>query len=187
MRNKPLKPRQAPQRKPTIRRRDERRSEMFRDVVTLFYATTGRLRSLKRLVSASVRLNSADYSIVAALYRLNSESGVRVKEVAEYLHLAPENITTAVQRLVSKKWITKASIPSDGRAVTLHLSATAKKRMDRLTDDLREINELWFERMSTKEIYSLTKYLEAVLDGFDSAHELAKRKLIPKSRDADVD
>jgi DNA-binding MarR family transcriptional regulator len=166
---------------------DKARATMFRDVVTLFYATTGRLRSLKRLVASSIGLNSADYSIVAALYRLNTEQGVRVKEVAEYLHLSPENITTAVQRLVSEKWVVKSDHPSDARAVTLKLSASARKRIDALTTELREINDLWFKEMSTTQIQQLIEYLETVLDGFDIAHEKAKEKFQSKGRSWDVD
>src|SRR5436853_1764876 len=67
------------------------RSAMFRDVVMLLYATTGRLQRLKRVVASSVGLNSAEYSIVAALYRLGPDSGIRVRDVAKYLHMAPDN------------------------------------------------------------------------------------------------
>ena len=54
---------------------------MFRDVVMLFYATSGRLQRLKRLVASSVGLNSAEYSIVAALYRLGPKTGIRVRDL----------------------------------------------------------------------------------------------------------
>jgi DNA-binding MarR family transcriptional regulator len=163
------------------------RAAMFRDVVTLFYATTGRLRSLKRLVASSVGLNSADYSIVAALYRLNTEQGVRIREIAEYLHLSPENVTTAVHRLVSQKWVVKSDHPSDARAVTLKLSAVARRRIDALTTELREINDIWFKEMSTAQIQQLIEYLEAILDGFDAAHEKAKEKFLSKNRSWAID
>ncbi len=149
---------------------------MFRDVVMLFYATTGRLRRLKRLVASSVGLSSADYSIVAALYRLNHQPGVRIKEIADYLHVSPENVTTAVQRLASQGWVKKADHPSDARGVTLRLSSAATKRIDQLTKELREINDIWFAEMSTKEINFLIGYLGKILDGFDSAYERTRDK-----------
>ena len=55
-----------------------RQAMSFRDLVMLFYATTGRLQRLKRVVASSVGLNSAEYSIVAALYRLGPKRGIRV-------------------------------------------------------------------------------------------------------------
>jgi DNA-binding MarR family transcriptional regulator len=158
------------------------RSAMFRDVVMLFYATTDRLRALRRLIASSVDLNAADYSIVAALYRLNHEPGVRVREVADYLHLSPENVTTAVQRLVKAKWIVKAAHPNDARSVTLRLNAEARERIDQLTFELREVNELWFGEMTTAEIKSLIGYLEHVLDGFDRAYDEAREKLQVKPK-----
>jgi DNA-binding MarR family transcriptional regulator len=160
----------------TSRTYSRARSEMFRDLVMLFYATTGRLRTLRRLVASSVGLSSADYSIVAALYRLNHRPGVRIKEIADYLHLSPENVTTAVQRLASQNWVKKADHPSDARGVTLRLSPDATKRIDALTVELREINEIWFANMTTAEIKSLIGYLDKVLDGFDPAHERARDK-----------
>ncbi len=166
--------------RPTSRPYSRARAEMFRDLVMLFYATTGRLRSLRRLVASAVGLSSADYSIVAALYRLNHVPGVRIKEIADYLHLSPENVTTAVQRLASRNWVKKSDDPSDARGVTLRLSADATRRIEALTQELREINELWFAQMTTAEIRSLIGYLDKVLDGFEPAFERVREKFTPK-------
>jgi DNA-binding MarR family transcriptional regulator len=149
---------------------------MFRDVVMLLYATTGRLQRLKRLVASTVDLNPAEYSIVAALYRLGPKAGIRVTDIAQYLHMAPENVTTAVGRLVKTKWVVKAIDPSDARAVTLTLHRTARQRIDRLTAELVDINDVWFRDMTPAEIHELTKYLERVLDGFDAAYQRASDK-----------
>ena len=97
---------------------------MFRDVVLLFYATIGRLQRLRRLIASSVDLNSAEYSIVAALYRLGPKSGVRIREIA--VHMAPENVTTAVGKLVATKWVVKTIDPDDARAVTLYTRPRGK-------------------------------------------------------------
>ena len=148
------------------------RPEMFRDVVMLLYATTGRLQRLRRLVASSVGLSASEYLIVAALQRLGP--GVRVRAIADYLHLAPENVTTAVNKLVSEKWVIKAIDPSDARAVTLRLHASAKKRMDRLTGELRGVNDLWFHEFGAAEMQELKVYLESVLNGFDGAYQRAR-------------
>jgi DNA-binding MarR family transcriptional regulator len=162
------------------------RSAMFRDVVMLLYATTGRLQRLKRLVASTVELNSAEYSIVAALYRLGPQAGIRVRDIAQYLHMAPENVTTAVGRLVKAKWVVKALDPSDARAVTLTLHRSARQRIDRLTEELVEINDVWFRDMAPAEIQQLSKYLERLLDGFDAAYQKASDKFeTPLSRNRD--
>src|SRR5215475_7615902 len=152
------------------------RSAMFRDVVMLLYATTGRLQRLKRVVASSVGLNSAEYSIVAALYRLGPKSGIRVRDIAKYLHMAPENVTTAVGRLVKTKWVVKTIDPSDARAVTLTLHRSARQRIDRLTEELAEVNDVWFRDMTPAEIQQLSKYLEQMVDGFDAAYQRAWEK-----------
>jgi DNA-binding MarR family transcriptional regulator len=152
------------------------RSAMFRDVVMLLYATTGRLQRLKRVIASSVGLNSAEYSIVAALYRLGPNSGIRVRDIAKYLHMAPENVTTAVGRLVKAKWVVKAMDRSDARAVTLTLHRSARQRIDRLTEELAEVNNVWFRDLDPAEIHQLSKYLERILDGFDAAYQRAWEK-----------
>lgn len=163
------------------------RSAMFRDVVMLLYATTGRLQRLKRVVASSVDLNSAEYSIVAALYRLGPNSGIRVRDIAKYLHMAPENVTTAVGRLVKTKWVVKALDPSDARAVTLTLHRSARQRIDQLTEELVEVNDVWFRDMGPAEINQLSKYLERILDGFDAAYQRAWEKFqSPLSRGHDL-
>jgi DNA-binding MarR family transcriptional regulator len=162
--------------RPVASRSPGTRSAMFRDVVMLLYATTGRLQRLKRLVASAVGLNSAEYSIVAALYRLGPKSGIRVRDIAQYLHMAPENVTTAVGQLVKTKWVVKSIDPSDARAVTLTLHRSARQRIDQLTEELVEVNDVWFRDMSPQEIHRLSEYLGRVLDGFDSAYQRASEK-----------
>ena len=145
----------------------------------LLYATTGRLQRMKRLVASTVGLNSAEYSIVAALYRLGPNSGIRVREIATYLHMAPENVTTAVGKLVKTKWVVKVIDQSDARAVTLTLHLSARQRIDRLTEELVEVNDVWFREMTPNQILQLSDYLERVLDGFDSAYQRAWGKFRP--------
>jgi DNA-binding MarR family transcriptional regulator len=170
-------PRSNPSIRPVVGPRSPgARAAMFRDVVMLLYATTGRLQRLKRLIASSVGLNSAEYSIVAALYRLGPNSGIRVRDIAQYLHMAPENVTTAVGRLVKTKWVVKAIDPSDARAVTLTLHRSAWQRIDRLTEELAEVNDVWFRDMSPAEIHQLSKYLERILDSFDVAYQRAWEK-----------
>ena len=152
------------------------RAAMFRDVVMLLHATTGRLQRLKRLVASTMDLNPAEYSIVLALHRLGPQAGIRVRDIADYLHMAPENVTTAVGRLVKMKWVVKTIDPNDARAVTLTLHRSARQRIDRLTAELVEINDVWFRDMTPAEIHQLTRYLERVLDGFDAAYRRALEK-----------
>jgi DNA-binding MarR family transcriptional regulator len=156
--------------------RNGARKAMFRDLVVLFYATTGRLKRLRRVIASSVGLNSAEYSIVAALYRLGPKNGSRIIEIADYLHMAPENVTTVVGRLVETKWVIKTIDPSDARAVTLRLHSAARKRIDKLTAELREVNDIWFKEMTASEIQLLIVFLERVLNGFDAAYQKAKEK-----------
>ena len=157
-------------------RNSSARAAMFRDVVMLLYATTGRLQRLKRLVASTVDLNPAEYSIVAALYRLSPQAGIRVRDIASYLHMAPENVTTTVGGLVKSKWVVKALDPNDARAVTVTLHRSARQRIDRLTEELAEVNDAWFRDMTPAEIQQFSKYLERVLDGFDAAYKKASDK-----------
>jgi DNA-binding MarR family transcriptional regulator len=160
------------------------RAAMFRDVVMLLYATTGRLRRLKRLVASTMDLNLAEYSIVLALHRLGPQAGIRVRDIANYLHMAPENVTTTVGGLVKSKWVVKALDPNDARAVTVTLHRSARQRIDRLTEELAEVNDAWFRDMTPAEIQQLSKYLERMLDGFDAAYKKASDKFqFPLSRD----
>jgi DNA-binding MarR family transcriptional regulator len=157
------------------------RPETFRDVVMLLYATTGRLQRLRRLVASYLDLNSTEYLIVAALSRLRPKGGVRVREIADYLHMAPENVTTAVGKLVAAKWIVKEVDPSDARAVTLRLQAPMQGRMDRLTDALQEVNAQWFQELNATDLQQLTSYLERVVQGFDAGLHKAEELFRPRS------
>jgi hypothetical protein len=51
-----------------------------------------------------------------------------------------------------------------------------------LTEDLGEINDIWFQDMSAADIQLLMVYLGRVLDGFDAAYQRASEKF-PGSTD----
>ena len=76
--------------------------------------------------------------------------------------------------------------PSDARAVTLRLHSAARKRIDMLTSELREINDVRFQEMTAAEIQLLIVFLERFLAGFDGAYQraVAKFQARPERRDA---
>ena len=81
----------------------------------------------------------------------------------------------------------KAFDPNDARAVTVTLHRSARQRMDRLTDELAEVNEVWFRDMTPAEIHQFSKYIERVLNCFDDAYEKASDKFrSPLNRSGDL-
>lgn len=121
------------------------------DFITLLYAAGNRLLSLRRKVAHSIGLNSPEFAAMLALQRLDKGDGVRIKALADEVHIAATNMTTTVNALHASGWVTKLTDKEDSRAVRISLTDEAHFRLGLLAERIKEINRHWFGVETTEE------------------------------------
>ena len=146
----------------------------LRELVSLMYAAAGRLQSMRRELARSLNVGAAELSVLLTLYGTPRDGGMRIKEIADNLHIAAANVTASVNTLEGENWIEKANDSRDSRAVLVSLTDDGKRRLDQFTDKLRTVNDIWFREISAREYTYVTQFLRRIISQFDSAYYAAK-------------
>jgi len=140
------------------------------DFITLLYAAGSRLFSLRRTVAKSIGLNTPEFAAVLAVARLDEGEGVRIKALADDVHVAATNMTTTVNALLARGWVHKLTDQEDSRAVRISLTEAARFRLNTLAKKITEINEQWFgEETSDELIRHSCQVLSALVRNYERA------------------
>lgn len=146
----------------------------LRELVALMYAAAGRLQSMRRELARSLNVSAAELSVLLTLYGSSRNGRMRIKEIADNLHIAAANVTASVNALAQQNWIEKTNDSRDSRAVLVFLTAEGRERLDRFASKLRSVNDIWFADISAREYRHVMRFLKRIIDQFDSAYLAAK-------------
>ena len=95
-----------------------------------------------------------------------------VSELAECLRVSPPNISRAVDELVQKGYVSRERLEEDRRRLELSLTSKADVLFSDIHQELDQLLEKDFERLSDKEIAKL-----------NDAIEIIKKVVAPKKRE----
>jgi len=146
----------------------------FRELVALLNAATGRMHSMRRELAKALGVSVAEFSVLTALMYLERKGNVRVRTVAEHLHIAAARVTTIVKRLAVSGWVIKTTDSRDSRAVSLRLTAEAQDKLTAFGPLLCAVNDQWFAGMSRPELLIASEFMRRLVRQFDSAMTKAK-------------
>lgn len=91
------------------------------------------------------------FSIMAHLL-LAEPHGCKASELAEKMGVTRGNMTSLVESLFKKKYITRAPHEEDRRAVVLHLGPAGKRLMEKLGPDYFAIYDELFAKLGSKPV-----------------------------------
>jgi hypothetical protein len=83
----------------------------FRQVVYLFVKVLGRLMTCREAFGAAINLTGSQFAVLVGVAYRQGESGITVKELSRYVHLAPTHVTTEVGRLHRQGLLEKKAGP----------------------------------------------------------------------------
>ena len=117
--------------------------------------------------ACSKDLSIRELHVLEAVSSLRSANRNTMAEIARYLHLSPASLTTAVNVLVKKEYVTRSYSPVDRRVIYVGLSgsgeAANRKYLDFVRDMIRTVGRDLDEENTDAmiaSILSLTEYLE---------------------------
>lgn len=117
--------------------------------------------------ACSKDLSIRELHVLEAVSSLRGANRNTMAEIARYLHLSPASLTTAVNVLVKKEYVTRSYSPVDRRVIYVELSesgeAANRKYLDFVRDMIRTVGRDLDEENTDAmiaSILSLTEYLE---------------------------
>ncbi len=129
---------------------------------------------MRRELSKALSVSIAEFSVLTALMHLQQRGNVRVRTIADHLHVAAAQVTAIVMKLEALGWVEKTVDPSDNRAVSLRMTPLAVERLNDFAPTLRCVNDRWFEGMSAAELIVVTDFLRRLVRQFEPAVAMAK-------------
>ena len=112
-------------------------------------------------------LSIRELHVLEAVSSLRESGRNTMAEIARYLHLSPASLTTAVNVLVKKNYVSRRYSPTDRRVIYVDLSETGeeanRKYLDFIRDLIGEVSRGMDEESADSmisSILSLSEYLE---------------------------
>ena len=146
----------------------------FRELLALLSAATGRMQSMRRELAKALGVSVAEFSVLTALMHLERKGSVRVRTIAEHLHVAGAHVTATIKRLSQLGWVTKSVDFNDSRAVSLRLTTKGLGKLTSFASVLCAVNDCWFAGMSRAEMLIASEFLRRLVNQYDSAMTKAK-------------
>ncbi|MFJ6416019.1 MarR family winged helix-turn-helix transcriptional regulator [Paeniglutamicibacter sp. NPDC091659] len=133
------------------------------DLSELFHRAFRSLRHSWVEQLAPFELTPHQFRAMQALARSSADpaggEGLRLKDVAERLHIAPRSATEVIDQLEAKSLVQRAPDPVDRRATLVRLTAAGQKLSDRVRAARRGHTEQYFGRLNANDRAELVRIL----------------------------
>lgn len=87
------------------------------------------------------------------------EPGLRLKELAEWLHIAPRSATEVVDQLTAKGLVARSAHPTDRRATLLSLTEEGARLREQVQADRRRETDEFFSVLEPRDRAELARIL----------------------------
>jgi DNA-binding MarR family transcriptional regulator len=141
----------------------------LREFMADFHAAISVMRLLRQEIASTLRLSSAEYSMLLGVWYLEREGTMTVRAIADHLHVAAAHVTAEVGKLVDKGLLTKEADRHDRRAVGVGLTRAARDVLERLAPMLRDINVHLFAGVYYRDLLTVHRFLRSIIEHGDAA------------------
>jgi DNA-binding MarR family transcriptional regulator len=137
----------------------------FRALVHDFFTIASRMEIVRAHLGARMDLSGPQYSVLVAVAHLQGERGVSVGAVAQTMHVSSAFIAAETGKMARLGLLLKRSNPLDRRGVLLSLAPAGRLRIDRVSPEIRAINDLFFGVLDAQSFAALSAAASALVKG----------------------
>ena len=109
-------------------------------------------------------ISGPQYSIVVAVAHLQGRNGISVGALAQALHVSSAFIATEGGKLVRRKLLLKRTNPLDRRGVLLSVAPAGRLAVDRVSAEIRAVNDLFFGALDAASFAALSAAAAALVE-----------------------
>jgi DNA-binding MarR family transcriptional regulator len=137
----------------------------FRILVNDLFTIASRMESVRAHLGRRMGISGPQYSVLIAIAHLEGEGGVRVGTLARAMHVSCAFIASETGKLARLGLLLKRPNPHDRRGVLLTLTPAGGLEIDRLSAEIRAINDLFFGTLDAKSFTALCAAAQALVKG----------------------
>lgn len=139
---------------------DHRFRVLIQDLLTI----ASRMELVRDYLGGLMQISGPQYSLMAAIARMQGEAGVSVNAVAAALHVSSAFIASESGKLARRGLLSKRTNPQDRRGVLLSLAPSGRSKIDDISKQIRSVNDLFFGALTSASFGSLSAAAGALVE-----------------------
>ena len=153
---------------PTVSRTallDKGSDRRFRTLVNDLLTIASRMEIVRAHLGRRMRISGPQYSVLVAVAHLQAERGVSVGAVAQAMHVSSAFIASESGKMARLGLLLKRANPQDRRSVLLSLAPAGRLKIDRVSAEIRAINDLFFGGLDASSFAALSATAGVLVKG----------------------
>ena len=114
-------------------------------------------------------ISGPQYSLIVAVAHLQGRDGISVGGLAQALHVSSAFIASESGKLVRRKLLLKRTNPLDRRGVLLSVAPAGRLAVDRVSAEIRAVNDLFFGALDAGSFPALSDAVSALVESSSKA------------------
>ena len=156
--------------------------QKFRALVADLFTISTRMEMVREHLGRRMDISGPQYSIVVAVAHLQGRDGISVGGLAQALHVSSAFIATEGGKLVRRKLLLKRTNPLDRRGVLLSVAPAGRLAVDRVSAEIRTVNDLFFGALDATSFAALGAAAAALVESSAKAlRYITSTKGVPQS------
>jgi DNA-binding MarR family transcriptional regulator len=138
--------------------------QRFRVMVADLFTISMRMEMVREHLGRRMGISGPQYSIVVAVAHLQGHNGISVGALAQALHVSSAFIATEAGKLARRRLLLKRTNPLDRRGVLLSVAPAGRLAVDRVSVEIRTINDLFFGALDAASFAGLSDAAAALVE-----------------------
>jgi DNA-binding MarR family transcriptional regulator len=148
---------------------EEGSDRRFRALVADLLTIATRMELVRDHLGRRMGISGPQYSLMVAVARLQGGSGIGVGALAQALHVSSAFIASETGKLARRRLLLKRTNPLDRRGVLLSVAPAGRLALDRISADIRAVNDLFFAALDRSSFAALTSAASALIESSGNA------------------
>jgi len=141
----------------------------FRTLVANLLTISARMEMVRSHLGERMSVSAPQYSQVIAVAHFQGERGVSVSALARASHVSPAFVASESGKLARRRLLTKRTNPRDARGMLISISPAGRMAIDRISEEIRAVNDLFFGALDAASFASLSEAIGRLIDGSSEA------------------
>jgi DNA-binding MarR family transcriptional regulator len=141
----------------------------FRVMVADLLTISTRMELVREHLGVRMGISGPQYSLMVAVAHLQGEKGISVGALAQALHVSSAFVASEAGKLAGRKLLLKRTNPLDRRGVLLSVAPAGRLAIDRVSAEIRAVNDLFFGALDMDSFAALSAAAGALVESSDKA------------------
>jgi DNA-binding MarR family transcriptional regulator len=141
----------------------------FRALVADLLTISTRMEMVREHLGCRMGISGPQYSLIVAVAHLQGQNGISVGTLAQTLHVSSAFVATEAGKLARRGLLLKRTNPVDRRGVLLSVAPAGRLAVDRVSTEIRTVNDLFFGALDAASFATLAAAAGALIESSGKA------------------